>query len=165
MLSEKVLNSLNNQIALEQYSSNLYMSAGSWCSANGYEGSAKFLIGHAKEELTHMGKLFSYVLETGAQAVLDKIDKPKSEWSSLKQVFEETLAHELKITESINKLVSQCFESGDYSSFNTLQWYVAEQHEEEALFRSILDKFKLIGDDPRGLFLLDQEIGKAGGKG
>ena len=76
MLSENVLNSLNNQIALEQYSSNLYMSAGSWCSANGYEGSAKFLIGHAKEELTHMGKLFSYVLETGAGGQLDSDNGP-----------------------------------------------------------------------------------------
>ncbi|MBI3009620.1 MAG: ferritin, partial [Candidatus Omnitrophica bacterium] len=43
-------------------------------------------------------------------------------------------------------------------TFNFLQWYVAEQHEEESLFRSILDKLKIIGSDGRGLFFFDREI-------
>ena len=39
-----------------------------------------------------------------------------------------------------------------------MQWYVAEQIEEEALARHILDKLKLIGDDKGGLYLFDRDI-------
>jgi ferritin len=37
---------------------------------------------------------------------------------------------------------------------------VAEQHQEEFLFKGILDKIKLIGTSGTGLFLIDQEIAK-----
>ena len=47
----------------------------------------------------------------------------------------------------------------DYASFNFLQWYVAEQHEEEALFKGVLDKMEIIGLQGRGLFMIDREIG------
>ena len=33
----------------------------------------------------------------------------------------------------------------DYPTFNFLQWYVAEQHEEEKLFKSVIDKLTLAG--------------------
>ena len=40
----------------------------------------------------------------------------------------------------------------------TIQWYVAEQIEEEALARTINDKLELIGDDKGGLYLFDRDI-------
>jgi ferritin len=39
-----------------------------------------------------------------------------------------------------------------------VQWYVAEQLEEEALARSILDKLKLIGNESGGLYLFDRDL-------
>lgn len=162
MLTKEILQSMNKQITKEQFASNLYLSAGSWCMANGFEGAGKFLFNHAKEETIHMEKLFNYIIETGNQAFIDKIDKPEQQWNSLKDLFEYTLEHEKMITESINRLVALCFDSKDFSTFNFLQWYVAEQHEEEALFMNIIDKFKLIGDDSKSLFFLDREIGALG---
>jgi ferritin len=38
-----------------------------------------------------------------------------------------------------------------------LQWFVAEQIEEEAQTKNILDKIHLIGDD-KGLYLFDRDI-------
>lgn len=52
--------------------------------------------------------------------------------------------------------------SQDYPTFNFLQWYVAEQHEEEKLFKSILDKLALAGDTGEGLYLIDKEIASMG---
>ena len=37
--------------------------------------------------------------------------------------------------------------------------YVAEQHEEEKLFSGILDKLNLLGEDGKGLFLIDKDLG------
>ena len=50
------------------------------------------------------------------------------------------------------------FEEKDYATHNFLQWYVAEQIEEEATAKSILDKINLIGDDKGGLYLFDRDI-------
>ena len=51
-----------------------------------------------------------------------------------------------------------CLEEKDFTTHNFMQWYVAEQIEEEALARTILDKLKLIGDDKGGLYLFDRDI-------
>ena len=96
--------------------------------------------------------------ETGAEAIIDAIEAPKAEFSSLKQVMEETYAHEKFITAKINELVGKTFEEKDFSAFNFLQWYVAEQHEEEKLFSGILDKFNIIGEDGKSIFFIDKDL-------
>jgi ferritin len=159
MLKKEVLDKLNHQINLEHFSSNLYLSMSSWCKAKGLDGSAKFLADHSSEELEHMHKLFNYVNETGAQAIVSSIDGPDTEFKDIKDVFIQTYRHEQFITSKINELVELTLDKKDYASFNFLQWYVAEQHEEEALFKSILDKIDIVGLDGRGLHIVDKEIG------
>ncbi len=158
MLAESMVDRLNEQINLEFYSSNLYLQMSAWCNWKGYEGCAAFLRAHAAEEMEHMDRLLNYVNETGALAKLGTIDAPPTEFDSLRAVFEETYEHEVQITKKINELAHTAFTTQDYSTFNFLQWYVAEQHEEETLFKGILDKFELVGTDGQGLFILDREI-------
>lgn len=62
------------------------------------------------------------------------------------------------MTGKINELVHAAFTAHDYSAFNFLQWYVAEQHEEEALFKKVIDLVEMVGTDGQGLFYLDREI-------
>jgi ferritin len=62
------------------------------------------------------------------------------------------------VSESINELVHISLQEKDYATHNFLQWYVAEQIEEEAMARTILDKISLIGDDKGGLYLFDRDI-------
>ncbi len=159
MLKKEVLQKLNHQINLEHFSSNLYLSMSSWCRARGLEGAAGFLAAHSTEELDHMYKLFNYINETGAQAIVSSIDGPETKFKDIKDVFEKTYKHERFITSKINELVELTLNEKDYATFNFLQWYVSEQHEEEALFKSILDKIDIIGLEGRGLHILDKEIG------
>jgi len=149
---------LNQQINLEFYSSNLYLQMSAWCEAKGFEGAAIFMRKHATEEMDHMNRLFTYVSETGALPILGAIDAPPHEFASLADVFEKTYEHECLITEKINALAHQAFSKQDYSTFNFLQWYVAEQHEEETLFKSILDKINLVGHDGHALFFVDKDL-------
>ena len=111
-----------------------------------------------------MRKLFAYVNDTGAQAVVPGLEQPPKEFASLKELFAQTLAHEQLITAKSNALVAAALAEKDFSTFNFLQWYVAEQHEEESLFRSILDLVDVIGTEGRGLYLVDKEIGKLADK-
>ncbi|MDU8924743.1 non-heme ferritin [Pasteurellaceae bacterium LIM206] len=158
MLSADVVKLLNAQMNLEFYSSNLYLQMSAWCAHKGYAGAASFLSSHAAEEMTHMRKLFTYLNETGSKAVIETIEAPAHEFKSLKQVFELTFKHEQLITAKINELVGKTFEEKDFSTFNFLQWYVSEQHEEEHLFSTILDKFAIIGEEGKSLFFIDKEL-------
>jgi ferritin len=158
MLKPSMVTLLNTQINLEFYSSNLYLQMSAWCEEKGFEGAAEFMRKHAVEEMGHMTRLFTYVSETGALPILGSIDAPPHEFESLADVFQKTYEHECEITEHINKLAHQAFTNQDYSTFNFLQWYVAEQHEEETLFKSVLDKINLVGHDGHALFFVDKDL-------
>ncbi|HDR0612113.1 non-heme ferritin [Pasteurella multocida] len=158
MLSQAIAEKLNEQINLEFYSSNVYLQMSAWCAHQGYQGAAAFLLRHADEEMEHMQKLFNYVSETSGMPLLGKIEAPKNDYKTLKEIFEITLEHEKFVTSKINELVEVTFAHKDYSTFNFLQWYVAEQHEEEMLFNSIIDKFNLLGEDGRSLYFIDRDL-------
>ncbi|MEJ2764384.1 non-heme ferritin [Photobacterium sp. MCCC 1A19761] len=158
MLAQAMVEKLNEQINLEFFSSNLYLQMSAWCEDKGFEGAAEFLRAHAVEEMEHMQRLFTYVSETGSMPILGAIEAPKHEFKSLGDVFRETYEHEQFITQKINTLAHVAFTSQDYSTFNFLQWYVAEQHEEEKLFKGILDKIELVGEDGKALFFIDKDL-------
>ena len=144
MLTEKLYKAMNEQMMLEFSSSNLYKSMSSWCQSKGFTGAASFLNDHAREEMEHMEKLFSYINETGSHAIIGNIEAPAYEFSSLRDVFEKTFQHEQFITKQIFSLADLSLELKDFSTFSFLQWYTAEQHEEEALFKGIIEKFDII---------------------
>ncbi|MEL6122900.1 MAG: ferritin-like domain-containing protein, partial [Bacteroidota bacterium] len=86
------------------------------------------------------------------------LEQPALTYPSLNHAFKALLKHEIYVSQSINDLVGIALDERDYATHNFLQWYVAEQIEEEALARILNDKLELIGDDKGGLYLFDQDI-------
>lgn len=158
MLSKSLVGKLNDQINLEFFSSNLYLQMAAWCESQGLRGTAFFLGKHAGEEMMHMRKLFDYVNETGNLAVLGTIAAPAVSYQSLADLFTQVLEHERQVTAKINMLVDTAMQEKDFATFNFLQWFVSEQHEEESLIGEIVGKVKLVGGEGRGLYFLDREI-------
>ena len=158
MLSTKIEKELNKQIEMEAQSSQFYLAMASWSETSGLNGSAAFLYKHSDEERMHMLKLVKYVNERGGQAIVPSLSKPPAKFKSLNAMFQTLLDHEVDVSHQINNLVDICLNEKDYTTHNFMQWYVAEQIEEEALARTIMDKLKLIGDDKGGLYLFDRDI-------
>lgn len=158
MLSKNIETVLNKQIRIEAESSQVYLSMACWAEIQGLEGVALFMYRQSDEERMHMLKLIKYVNERGGHAVITDLKAPKTTFGTFKQMFEELYQHELFVSDSINELVHVAFEEKDYATHNFLQWYVAEQIEEEAQAKTILDKINLIGDDKGGLYLFDRDI-------
>ncbi len=158
MLSQAMTDALNQQINCEMYSSNLYLQMSCWCAFKGLDGCADFLDEHADEEKMHMRKILTYVNETGSLPVIGSIDSPPTQFQSVKDVFEQTFHHEQIITKKVNDLVHLATTENDYATLQFLQWYVAEQHQEEVLFKTILDKIEMIGIEGQGVFFIDREI-------
>jgi len=149
---------INEQILKEEHSSRLYLAMASWCEKEGYPGGAKFLYAHSDEERMHMLKFVHYLNNRGGYAVLKDLQEIKTNYASLKELFEEVFKHEQYITESINELYGLCNAEKDFTTANFLQWFITEQIEEENLITGILDKFKLAEGAKGGLFHIDKEL-------
>jgi ferritin len=158
MLSKKIEDALNEQILLEASSSQFYLAMASWAENKGFSGTAEFFYRHSDEERGHMLKLVKYVNERTGVATIPALEKPQDKYDSLLNAFELLLEHEQQVTESINRLVFLSLEEKDYTTHNFLQWYVAEQLEEEALARTALDRLKIVGEDKSGVYMFDRDI-------
>lgn len=163
MLSEKIEFLLNEQVKHELEAANWYLSMSSWAEVNGFHGSASFFLEQSKEENFHAMKIFHFINELDGHAIAPSVAQPDSEFNSFRNLFERALELEKENTKKINNLVKEARQANDYATEQFLQWYVDEQVEEEDLFRTILDKLKILGDQGPGLYMLDQELGQRQG--
>ena len=163
MLSENMEKALNQQIADEAYASQIYLAMASWCEKSGLSGAAKFFYDHTGEEREHMLKIIHYLNGEGGNSVVPTVKQPPSEYDSLKQLIETAYEHEKSVTASVHKLAEDSLQQKDHRTFNFLQWYVEEQLEEERLFRTILDKFELLGTTSNAVYLIDKVMGEMAG--
>ena len=159
MISKKMLDSLNNHLNEEVYSSYLYLSMASYFEEKNLKGFANWFRIQTQEEHMHGMKFFDFILQKGGKVTLAQISAPKVEWGSIFEVFADTLKHEQKITGLINKLVEVAMQEKDFATNNFLQWFVTEQVEEEANVEEIIQKIEMIGDNKSGLYMLDNELG------
>ena len=158
MLSKKIEDALNKQIETEAMSSQIYLAMASWAEVQGYNGTSAFLYVHADEERMHMLKLLRFVNERSGHGIVPALKQPPKTYGSLAEIFGQILKHEIVVSGEINKLVEICMSEKDYATNNFLQWYVAEQIEEERLAKTIVDKLAMIGNDKGGLYLFDREL-------
>lgn len=158
MISGKMLKALNKQINEEMYSSYLYLQMSAWFASSNLPGFASWMDIQAKEETVHAMKLYNYIVERGGHVRLLAIAEPPAEWDSTQAAFEAALAHEQHISGCFDTLIALARDQGDNATQIFLQWYVTEQVEEEASADDIVQKLKLMGDAPGGIFLLDQQM-------
>ena len=149
---------LNKQINEEMFSSYLYLSMAAYFESANLPGFANWMRVQTQEETLHAMMFFDYVNERNGRVLLTKIEAPRTKWKSPTDAFTEAYNHEKHISERIRALVKQARELDDDSTDNFLQWFVAEQVEEENSTYTIVQQLKLIGDDRAGLFLIDREL-------
>lgn len=158
MLSKNIEKAINEQINAELYSAFLYLSMAAYFESQNLSGFANWMRIQFQEEQFHAFKFFDYVNERGARVVLDTIEKPKFEWTSSIEVFEETYKHELHITSLINNLMDLAIEEKDHATKSFLNWYIDEQVEEEAGAAALIEQVKLIDGKGHGMLMLDREL-------
>lgn len=158
MISNKIQDAINAQINAEFWSAYLYLSMAQNFQAQGRPGIANWFLVQFKEEQAHAEIFINYLNQRGGRVRLEAIEAVPQEWATPLDAFEATLAHEQKVTALINNLFALSEEEKDYATRDRLFWFVSEQVEEEDNARTLIDKFKLIGDNGMGLYMLDQEL-------
>ena len=159
-MNSKIESAFNKQLNAELFSSYLYLSMAAYFESQNLKGMAGWMRMQAQEENMHGMKFFDFINERGSRVTLAKIEEPKTEWRSPLDVFEDTCAHESKVTGMIHGLVDLSLSEKDHAANGFLQWFVTEQVEEEATAQEIRDKLKLIGDSPVAVFMIDGELGQ-----
>ena len=122
------------------------------------EGFANYFNVQAQEEHFHAMKMFNFVHDKGGRVLLKALKEPKSTYTSVINVIEESLKHEEYVTKSINELMDIAIKENDHSVKSFLQWFIDEQVEEEATITKLLAKLKLIKGEGLGLLTLDSQL-------
>ncbi|MCM1347839.1 MAG: ferritin [Firmicutes bacterium] len=158
MISNKIQDALNEQINAEFWSGYLYLSMAMNFEAQGRQGIANWFRIQFREEQAHAEIFINYLNQRGGRVMLKPIAEVETEWATPLDAFEATLAHEQKVTSMINALFALAEQEHDYATRDRLAWFVSEQVEEEDNARQLIDKFRLVGDNGMGLYMLDQEL-------
>jgi len=159
-MDKKLVQALNEQLKNEFHSSYIYLSMAAYFEARILPGFAHWMKVQAKEEFGHGMKIFEFINDRGSKVLLQEIDQPPTDFSSAQEVFEETLAHEKKVTGWINDLYELSIELNDNAATIFLQWFITEQIDEEKNATQILETIKLIKPDSAALIMLDRELAK-----
>lgn len=159
MLNPVIQEAINRQINHEFSSTYLYLSMSAYFETLNLRGFAHWMRVQSQEETSHAMKLFDYVHDRNGHVNLESISQPPIEFQSPVDALQQALKHENHVTETIHQLYKLAAEEEDYAIQVELQWFIAEQVEEEKNARQISDQLKMIGDHGAALFLLDKELG------
>lgn len=160
MLKKTMQDALNTQMNAEIYSAYLYLSMSAYFESLNLKGFANWMRVQAQEEMIHAMKFYDYILERGGRVMTAAIQAPPTDWDSPLAVFTSTYGHEQKVTSLIHGLVDLAVKEKDHATVNFLQWFVAEQVEEETSADGIVQQLKLTDESPQGLLILDKEYGQ-----
>lgn len=158
MINPRLEEAINNQINAELYSAYLYLSMAAYFEDANLPGFANWMRVQFEEEQFHGMRFLNYLVERGGRVKLEAIEKPRFEWNSVLEVFEETLEHEKHVTALINNIADIAEEEKDRATRNLLIWFIDEQVEEEGAAEKIINELKMIGGEGHGMLMLDREF-------
>ena len=157
-MNDDVRSAINEQINREFYAAYLYLSMAAHFEVEALEGFAHWMRLQAQEEQGHAMRLFNYLLERGARVELGAIEAPPASFGSPLSIAEQALEHERKVSEQINGIYALAAERADFATQVHLQWFLAEQVEEENSGERMVERLRMAGDNRAALLILDREL-------
>lgn len=158
MINKKVESVLNAQINKEFYSAYLYLAMSAFFDQSGLYGFAHWTKVQAREEVEHGMIIFDYIIDRNGTVDLQQINVPEKNFENPLQVFNKIYEHERSVTESIECVASMSEEECDLATRNFINWYIAEQVEEESNVMDVISKLKMFEDNKAALYLFDKEL-------
>lgn len=160
MINKKIVDAINEQINREFWSGYLYLAMANHFESEGRKGFANWFRIQYKEEFDHAQIFMNYLNARGAKVVLAPIAEVPLSWESPLAAFANTLEHERVVTAFINSLYALAEGEKDFATRQMLNWFVAEQVEEEENAQDIIDNLTLVGEDGTGIYQIDAELGR-----
>lgn len=157
-MDKKVAQLLEEQVNKEFYSAYLYLAYSNYYIGENLDGFGNWFDVQAKEELDHALKFLKYLQDNGEKVVLGAIAAPEINFGNFREPLVAALNHEQFVTGSINAIYKQARAVDDYRCTQFLDWFIAEQAEEEKSTGDLIARYDLLGGDPKSLYLLNAEL-------
>jgi len=157
-MNEKVKELLIQQVNKEFYSAYLYLDMANYYINLDLDGFGNWYNIQAQEERDHALLFIQYLQNNGVAVTLNAIAKPDKAFNSPKDPLVAAAEHERYVTSLIHDIYSAAYDCKDFRTMQFLDWFVKEQGEEEKNADGMVNKFNLFGNDPKSLYLLNQEL-------
>ena len=154
--TQRMQSAINEQINLEMFSANTYLSMSAYFAQRGLDGFAHWYFQQYNEELEHAEDMMRYIITRGGKVEIKAVGAVENEYNSALEVAEKAYAHECHVSESIEKLVRLASEEQDMPSQDFFWKYIREQVEEEANATSLIERIRL--SEGHSLLFLDKEL-------
>ena len=102
--------------------------------------------------------MYKYLQNNGESVILEAIAKPDKAFKDNIDPLKVGLEHEEYVTSLINDIYATANEIKDFRTMQFLDWFIKEQGEEETNANDLIAKMELFGSDPKGLYMLNQEL-------
>ena len=159
MLDKQLTALINEQINMEWYSAYLYLQIHCYYTDKNLNGFGNWFMVQTQEERDHALLFLKYLQNNGEKINLKDVMAPTFAFEGFREPAAAAFEHEQKVTASINNIYSKAYELKDFRTMQFLDWFIKEQGEEEKNTDDIVKRYDLFGSDPRGLYLLDSELG------
>ncbi|MDE5833560.1 MAG: ferritin [Desulfovibrio sp.] len=157
-MDQKVAELLKDQVNKEFFSAYLYLAYSNYYYEKTLDGFGHWFDVQAREELDHALKFLKYLQDNSEPVTLGAIEAPDANFSNIREPLVAALKHEKYVTGLIHHLYGAAKDASDYRCCQFLEWFVAEQGEEEKNASDLVAKYDLFGGDPKGLYLLNAEL-------
>lgn len=151
---------INQQINHELGAAYTYLGMSAYFDSQDLPGFAEWFRGHSQEEIDHAMRLYDFLVSCDVPVTLKGMEAPTCTYNSPAAAIAAGLEHEKMVTQQIKTMFEVAHEAKDYTTQPMLHWFLAEQVEEEDLFRQTLSEVEAAGDDRFNLVLLDKEMAR-----
>lgn len=155
---KELTSAINHHLAAEFQASHSYLAMSIWLREKDLAGFSAYMLEKSNEERGHAARMIAYLVDSDEQVELPTVEAPERQWTSVQGLFDAVYALEKGVTASINRLYGIAEQQGERSATAMLDWFVAEQLQEEAEARFVSKRLRLAGDNSAALLLLDQQF-------
>lgn len=163
-MSQELENKFNAQITLEFAAALVYYQLSAAMGVIDMPGAQSWLREQADEEIDHAHRFIAHLVDRGNAISIGAIPAPNTAPVTMLDAFQAALDHEAKVSAAIRDLVKTAEENGDLHSRPLLDWFLAEQIEEESAVGEIVAHLELVGKDGSGQLRVDASLAERAGR-
>jgi ferritin len=130
---------LISQIAAELTAHQVYLGISLFFTRQSLNGWAKHFHEQGLEEAEHGWKIINYLVDNGVEFGLPRVGGAQTSYKSVRDALEVAQASERRVTQAFEVLANAAGEAKDNRTLEFVQWFIAEQVEEERTIAALLD--------------------------
>jgi ferritin len=157
-LPDALYKELVAQYGRELTAERTYLTLSSVLEDLGLTGMSKYAKDHAAEEHGHALRFYEYVVKRGLRVPAPALPEVPAGQTTAEACFQAIHDHELMISQHIVDLHKMACDK-DPMTEEFLNWFLAEQVEEENNSLTNLVRVQMAGDNPAALLVLDHDFG------